>query len=163
MTTTPDYIRASLHPVDIDDDGHHAATVMYAECNTPPAGSANFDFDTFYDINAADLSLVIPAAMGLVYSGMNFEATESGIWLINVSVEMIATPGEDGDVRITSPTYGSNPLQPVASAQGAFRWNATIFVPMRASEAFGLLSDMPTVAAATYATIDIVRIARSVS
>lgn len=161
--TVPYEVRLSRHAHDLDEPGHDTSFLMYAECNTPPSGAAAFNFDTFYDIGYNDLLGVIPAGLGLSYAAGIFTATEPGVWLLNFSVNAVANPGENGDVQIITPLYGNTPLLVIASVQAAFRWTAHLWVGMNIGDIFELANDMPTVAAASYATIDIVRIGKSIS
>lgn len=143
--------------------GFGGGVVVYAECNTPPTlANESFDFDTFYDVNQSPAAL--PAALGLSYAAGAFTFDEDGLWMVNVFVLLAAAPGEDGKVSLYVPNYSVAPYVNVTAAQASYDWAASYLVVGLTGQGFGLQQVLTgDASAATYANMDIVRIAGSVS
>lgn len=137
-----------------------------ATTDPTPNASTWIDWDTFYDVFQNDTSLVLPTGLGLSYSAGVFEATEDGIWLLHVGVDLVSAPGTTGRIMLNVPSYGFSPLYRVLTAANPVDWLAERHLSMTAGQTFGLLQSNTGSSVDQidgYASMEIIRIAGSVS
>lgn len=175
MTTKPDYIRQSLHAIDLDDDGHDIHGVVpvigYAECNTTPTTDSTpnsytgVPWDTFYDVDGVAGSL--PAGLALTDAGFgNLTATEDGVWVFDLGVIPAISPGSAGFVLMNTPDYGFGPRVYIRAASNDPVLTASRTVRMRSGETLQVIQQNAGSSVNQingYALLAIIRIARSVS
>jgi hypothetical protein len=155
--------------------GGFTPVVVYADSSTPgttsatPATVTNVPFDTVYDIDGSDLSGVLPGTLGLVYDDSGepvFEATDDGLWTVNISATITAAPGDAGFIYFHTPVGFVYPRLDLAASGNQPEWQASVTFAMRTGEQFylaqfsGAGSSVPLI---TYAALDIIRVAGSVS
>lgn len=173
-----DYVKLSRHTLDLDDDGHDTNasgfTPVYVslELNSPPSGTAVIDFDTFYDKDGNDLSLVLPAALGLSYAAGVLTPDEDGVWLISVGWYIEAAPGVAGELRIEIDgiNYGYWPRHFVAASGNSDATNTSMWQVERTfamqTGAFDQFFCQQIFASGTplnYMSMDIIRLAASIA
>lgn len=144
--------------------------VGYAELNgnaptdaTPNVQTA-VDFDTFYDVdfNAGAL----PAGLSLTYAAGVFTATEDGIWILNLGVEVTAAPGTSGRIRLLVPNFGYLPTLKVLASGNPNPWEVERTAVMHSGDTFSVVQDNTGSSVDQidgYAEMDIIRIAGTVS
>lgn len=175
MTTIDGNVRLTRHISDLNDAGHDiiggfTPTVVSFELNTPGSGTRLIDFDTFYDVDGVDLSLVLPASLGLSYAAGVFTPTEDGVWVINVGWFIVAAPGVSGELRIEyDGVYGAWSQHFVAAsgnsdATNTAKWQVerTFRLKTGASDQFFCQQIFASGTPLSYVVMDVVRIAGAV-
>jgi hypothetical protein len=145
--------------------------VTYAESNTPgsshatPSTITNIPFDTFYDVDVVDLSGILPAGLGLSYSGGVFTATDDGIWILTFGINPVAAPGDAGEIGSIFPDFALDPFLVITPTGNPFSWIFERTVIMHSAETFNFyqVSEGSSVSQVTYASVSITRIATSIS
>lgn len=170
-----DALKTARHTDDLDDAGHDIHGVVpvigYAECNTTPTtdptpnSSTGVPWDTFYDVDGAAGSL--PAGLALDDVGFgNLTATEDGVWVFDLGILPVISPGSSGFVLMNTPDYGFGPRVYIRAASNDPVLTATRTVRMRSGETLQVIQQNAGSSVDQidgYALLSIIRIARSVS
>jgi hypothetical protein len=145
--------------------GAFSPLVLYAECVTPPTGTASLSW-TFKDeaqsaISGAPLTAAL-AAMGLTYVGGTFTATMRIVILLGVNFTVAATPGGADNVIVNNPGWDYDvPIAYIPSPNTLGKVSLSKHFVANVSGQFGIQqscangSDHPF----TYASMNIIRIA----
>lgn len=154
--------------------GLPTAVYAAAENSSPPTTDATpgvqtvVPWDALYDVDFGSIGS-FPAGLGLTYnSGTGkFDVDEDGVWLINLGVDIVQNPGDDGKLLLSASNYGYNPIFPIAAAGNESPWTFSWMLRLKAGDSFWLLQQSAAGSSVQlidgYAAMDIARIAGAVA